>query len=155
MQFKQTLVRLLLILFPLAGLSQSSYLPQGDKANILMERWEIRSQKDSFFNFSKTKPFNRRHIVAAANAYVQKMGAGSLSKVDAWNLRSLYLNNIEYVPQAERSKYASKKPIGKNFYQTPANLYEVHIKDFDLVVNPVIQVTISREKDNSETLYQN
>jgi hypothetical protein len=154
MQFKKTLVRLVLILFPLFSLSQSSYLPQGDKANILMERLEIKARNDSFFNFSKTKPFNRRTVVAGVTNYVQKYG-NTLSKVDAYNIRGVYLNNIELVPAAERAKYASKKPIGKNFYKTPANLYEVHITDFDLIVNPVIQVTISKENNNSETLYQN
>ena len=41
MQFKKTLVRLLLILFPLAGTAQTTYLPLGDKANILIDRLEI------------------------------------------------------------------------------------------------------------------
>jgi hypothetical protein len=173
MQFKKTLVRLPFILFspgvikrylpvlyiiffilPHRSVAQSSYLPQGDKANILMERLEIKSRNDSFFNFSKTKPFNRRTVVAGVTHYLQKYG-NTLSKVDAHNIRSVYLNNIELVPAADRTKYASKKPIGKNFYTTPANLYEVHINDFDLIVNPVIQFTISKENNNSETLYQN
>ena len=131
MQFKKSLLRLLIILFPLAATAQSTYLPLGDKANILMERLEIKSRSDSFFNFSKTKPFSRRHVVAAISHYTMQQGI-SLSKVDAYNVQRTFLNNLEYLPEADRMKYLSKKPIGKNFYKTPANLYEVHIKDFDL-----------------------
>ena len=54
------------------------------------------------------------------------------------------MNNMEWVAEGDRMKYLSKKPIAKNFYKTPANLYEVHVKDFDLIVNPVIQFSISK-----------
>ncbi|MBL7731353.1 MAG: hypothetical protein JNM88_09255 [Chitinophagaceae bacterium] len=134
--------------------SQSTYLPQGDKATILMERLEIKSRNDSFFNFSKVKPFSRRHVVNAVNHYTALYGK-TMSKTDAYNAGRVLMNNIEYVSAEERAKFASKKPIWKNFYTTPANLYEVHIKDFDLVVNPVIGVSISKESNNDETLYQN
>ena len=43
----------------------------------------------------------------------------------------------------------------KNFYKTPANLYEVHVKDFDLVVNPVFQYVVSKENDNDQNLFLN
>ena len=154
MQFKQTLVRLIPLFCPLVVIAQTTYLPQGDKANILMERWEIKAGKDSFFNFSKTKPFSRKHVVNAAMHYAATADT-TLSKVDAYNLRSLYLNNLEYVPADQRAQYKSKKPILKNFYTTPANLFEVHTTDFDLVVNPVFQYTISKEADNSQHLFQN
>lgn len=154
MQFKQTLVRLLFILSPFYTFSQSTYLPQGDKANILMERLEIKSRTDSFFNYSRTRPFSRRHTVAAVSHYMEQPGV-KLSKVDAYNARRVMMNNLEYVPEADRAQYASKKPIWKSFYKTPANLYEVHVKDFDLVVNPVIQFTLSKESDNEQDLFQN
>jgi hypothetical protein len=155
MQFKQTLVRLLLIFCPVVATAQTTYLPQGDKANIVMDRWEIIAGKDSAFNFSKTKPFGRRQVIGAAENFVKRVGANSLSKVDAYNLRSLYLNNLEYVPAADLALYKSKKPILKNFYTSPANLYEVHVKDFDLVINPVIQYTVSKEQDNDQDLFLN
>jgi hypothetical protein len=155
MQIRKTLARLLLILFPFAAASQSTFLPQDDKAGILIERLEIKSRTDSFFNFSKTRPYSRFHVVNAVSHYLQQNGNKSLSKVDAYNVQRLMMNNLEYVPEADRLQYASKKPILKRFYTSPANLYEVHIKDFDLVINPVIQVIVSKEKDNDETLYLN
>ncbi|MGZ8510564.1 MAG: hypothetical protein ACXWWA_09320, partial [Chitinophagaceae bacterium] len=33
--------------------------------------------------------------------------------------------------------------------------YEVHVKDFDLVVNPVIQYVVSKESDNDQSLFLN
>ena len=154
MQFKQTLVRLALILFPFSAYTQHTYLPQGDKANILMERLEIKSANDSFFNFSKVKPFSRRHVVSAVKHYLDLNGK-NLSKTDAYNAQRVLMDNLEYLSENERARFASKKPIWKKFYTTPANLYEVHIRDFDLVVNPVIGVSISKESGNEETLYQN
>lgn len=153
MQFKQTLVRLALLLLPISVFSQTTFLPQGDKANLLMERLEIKSRSDSFFNFSKTKPFTRLHTVNAVRHYLQQ--TKQLSKVDVYNAQRVLMNNLEYLPAAERIQFASKKPILKNFYTTPSNLYEVHVNDFDLVINPVIQVTVSKEKNNSESLFQN
>ncbi len=154
MQFKQTLVRLALILLPFSLFSQTTYLPPGDKANILMERLEIKSRTDSFFNYSKTKPFSRKHVMAAVNHYALLPGV-KLSKVDAYNIRGLNMNNMEWVAEGDRMKYQSKKPIAKSFYKTPANLFEVHVKDFDLVVNPVIQFTLSKENNSDENLFLN
>ena len=154
MQFKKTLVRLLLILFPLTVAAQTTYFPQGDKANILIERLEVKLKTDSALNFSKTRPLSRQTILTAINQLGKPaINNLNLSRVDQYNLNSLLMNNLEFVAGGEI--FRSKKPIAKRFYQTPANLYEVHIKDFDLVINPVIQVTVSKEKDNDETLYLN
>lgn len=154
MQFKQTVARLAFLLLPFSAFSQTTYLPPGDKANLLMERFEIRARSDSFFNYSKTRPFSRRHVVAAVQHYINQPGV-KLSKVDAHNVRSLFANNLEWLPDTERAKYMSRKPFLKNFYKTPANLYEVHVKDFDLVVNPVFQYTLSKENNSSEKLFLN
>ena len=162
MQFKQSLVRLALILLPISGFSQTTFLPQGDKSAVLLDRLEIRAYKDSLFNFSKTRPLSRQHVM---NALLSADGKNrllqnnrvvkSLTKVDQYNLRRLMANNLEFLPDSLRSAFLTKKPVLKNFYTSPANLYEVHVKDFDLVIKPVIQVTVSKEKDNSESLFQN
>jgi hypothetical protein len=194
MQFKKTILRPLLILYPspLKGIpalflavlflcpaavfSQTTYLPQGDKQNILLERLEIKAQTDSILNFSKTKPFSRKFVMSGVNSYVQKyvrdtqtstselhkekkyireIQRRSLSRTDNYNLRGIYLNNQEWLTPEERLAYKSKKPILKSFYTTPANLFEVHINDFDLILNPVFQYTLSKEKDNDQHLFLN
>lgn len=169
MQFKQTLVRLpfarlfpkkipylfiSFFAFPFFASSQTTFLPQGDKQNIFLERLEIKLGKDSVLNFSKTKPLLRKYVARRVYEYDHQYGL-QLSKSDAYNLRSLYENNIEYIPAEERDLYKSRKPVLKNFYKTPANLFEVHIKDFDLEVNPVFQYIVSKEKDNDQRLFLN
>lgn len=156
MQFKKTLVRLALFLFPFSAISQTTYLPQGDKQNVLLERLEIKAGTDSVLNFSKTKYFSRnRYVINGVKNYFQKTTETSLSKVDDYNLRSLYLNNTEWLTAEERELYKSKRPILKNFYTSPANLYEVHVNDFDLIVNPVVQYMVSKENDNDQSLFLN
>src|SRR5436190_2596042 len=121
MQFKQNphplkaslkFLSLAIFLFPIIALSQTTYLPQGDKTYILLERLEIKAGKDSILNFSKIKPFSRRQVINGLNNYVQRFGNSSLSKTDAYNLRSAYLNNLEYLPADEQASYKSKKSIG-------------------------------------------
>ncbi len=156
MQFKQTLVRLLLIFCPFMAASQTTFLHQGDKQNILLDRLEILAGTDSVYNFSKTKYYSRRHFIQKAiDAYYKN--DVSMSNVDGYNLRSMMLNNQEYFRYVNNDpgKFKSKKPIGKRFYQTPANLYEVHVKDFDLIINPVFQYTVSKENNNDQHLFQN
>ena len=131
--------------------AQTTFLNPGDKAYTLLERMEIKAGKDSAFNFSKTKPYSRRSIIAAVN--MPGRAAYASSKVDAYNLNSLLLNNIEWA--GDQQGFKSKKPIGKSFYQTPANLYEVHTKDFDLALNPVIQFTVGKENNYGQTLFLN
>jgi len=163
MQFKQINPRplkgclyalLLLIYFSNQTSAQSTYLVQGAKENILIERLEILGQKDSIFNFSKTRPLNRLQVVRGAMSFKQLHPDILLSKTDEYNLQSLYLNNIEYLSEVQRDSIRSKKPIGR-FYRTPANLYEVHIKDFDLVINPVIQFQYMKESDDDANLFLN
>jgi len=170
MQFKKTLVRLPVFLslmtirdksilftgvlfFSCSAKSQTTYLPQGDKQNILIERLEIKSVNDSFFNFSKTRPFSRKAVVNGSRNIEQSNI--NLSLVDRYNLRGLFINNTEWLTPAERGQYKSRKPVLKNFYTTPANLYEVHVKDFDLVINPVIQFSLMKESDNDQDLFLN
>ena len=153
MQFKKTLVRLLVILLPLASTAQSTYLPQGDKANILLERLEIKAGTDSVLNFSKIKPYSRKQAFNGVQSFQQRFGDKPLSKIDKYNINSFYLNNLEYLSIEEQAKYKSKKPIWKSFYTTPATLYEKHVKDFDLAINPVVQYSLSKENNSSEKLF--
>lgn len=166
MQFKKTLVRLLvflLLLAPFFSLAQTTYLQQGDKQNILLERLEIKMQRDSVLNFSKTKPFSRKSMAqrlisvsGSPDPMAADISALGLSRVDRYNFMSLVQNNREWLPENFPSRfYESKKTILKHFYKSPANLYEVHVKDFDLIINPVVQYVVSKENDNDQHLFLN
>ncbi len=156
MQFTQTLLRLsLILLLPAAAAAQTTYLQQGDKQNTFLERLEIKAQTDSVLNFSKNRAYSRKYNVAGVNSYLAKYGDAGLSAVDKYNLRSFYMNNTEWLTDEEREQYKSKKSIWNTFYKTPANFYEVHVKDFDMVVNPILQLTLSKQNDNNQRLFQN
>lgn len=156
MQFTQTLLRLsLILLLPAAAAAQTTYLQQGDKQNTFLERLEIKAQTDSVLNFSKNRAYSRKYNVAGVNSYLAKYGEAGLSAVDKYNLRSFYMNNTEWLTEEEREQYKSKKSIWNTFYKTPANFYEVHVKDFDMVVNPILQLTLSKQNDNNQRLFQN
>lgn len=150
MQYKQTLVRLVLLFAPFVTQAQTTYLHQGSKENILIERLEIKLRDDSVLNFTKTKPYSRKYIIPR----IGRIDSTQLSAVDKYNLYSAMVSNIEWAT-GNRTDYMSKKPWGKNFYQTPANLYEVNTQDFFLAVNPVFQFTVGKQKDGDESLFLN
>ncbi|HEU0064504.1 MAG TPA: hypothetical protein VFQ58_05715, partial [Flavisolibacter sp.] len=151
MQYKETLVRLFFLIFPITVFSQTTYFNEDDKANILLERLEIKAQTDSVLNFSKNKPYSRKQIVP----HIARMDSGYLlSNVDRYNLYSLMANNVEWAV-GDRMNYQSKRPWGKHFYQTQANLYEVNTPDFFLAINPVLQLTAGKESNYNETLFLN
>src|SRR4030095_12902797 len=170
----------LLILFlffsPLITLCQTTYIPLGSEEYILLDRMEIKLGKDSVFNFSKTKPFSREAVIPTVEKYykaasfVSGVGeipptldplqqelyswASKFSRVDVYNMRRAIINSIEWKGDSS-SSYRSRRPWGKTFYQTPGTLYEAHVKDFDLAINPVLYFQGSKENDNDETLFLN
>ena len=158
MQFKQShypvkmhLKIFVLLLFSLPAISQTTYFSQGAKEHLLLDRLEIKMQTDSILNFSKTRPFSRKQYIPQLN---RMDSASRLSSVDQYNIYTTNLGNLEWVA-GDREAYASKKPIWKHFYKTPATLYEVNTKDFFLAVNPVFQYYVGKEKDNTEHIFLN
>ena len=171
MQNKQTLFSLLFLFLSFFSFSQTTYLPQGARENILLERLEIKAGTDSILNFSKTKPFSRKQFIPVIEKYYLKSSATvdmvpvdmpqtqvkelsaakQLSDVDRYNAQLALMKNSEWSTQ----KFTSKKTFWKNFYRSPANFYEVNTKDFSLVLNPVFQYVAGKEKDNSEYIFLN
>lgn len=159
MQFKQSpqplkgsfkIFVLFLILFPCKVFSQTTYLPQDARENILLERLEIKAQTDSILNFSKIKPFSRRQFVPVIQHYYQK---SNLSGVDLFNAQKALMKNSEWVDSSLR--FPGKKTFLKTFYQSPANFYEVYTKDFTFILNPVVQYYIGKQNNYSERLFYN
>ena len=140
-----------LLLFPLPAFSQTTYFTQGAKENLLLDRLEIKMHTDSILNFSKTRPFSRKQYIPQLSRIDS---ASRLSSIDQYNLYTANLGNLEWVA-GDGKAYASKKPVWKHFYKTPATLYEVNTKDFFLAVNPVFQYYVGKEKDNTEHIFLN
>jgi hypothetical protein len=152
MQFiAKSILRLSVLLFPAVSLAQSSYLPQGNKHQAILDRLEIKLQNNASLNLSTLKPLSRRLAVKAGEYAdsLQKAGGILLSAVDQYNLKSLFMNNSEWV-EGDTTGFASKRPLWNTFYKTKANFLEVNEKDFFLAVNPVIQQQQSIESDNTD-----
>jgi hypothetical protein len=158
----------LLFFFPLDSFSQTTFLPQGAKENILLERLEIKAGTDSILNFSKTKPYSRKQFIPVIERYGRASGlfangtdsvalieerpaVSKFSKVDRFNIERALMNSSEWTTE----KFSSKKMFLKKFYKTPSNFYEVAAKDFFLAVNPVFQYLVGKEKGRSEHLFLN
>ncbi len=169
MQIIKSFFKLFVFVCPFTSFAQSTFLNQGAKEYQLIDRMEIKQRTNPDLNFSTLKPYNRRAIVRQAELMdsarvgyqdstgttVYEGGAHSaLTAIDDYNLRSLYMNNSEWVTGA-RGDFESKKAIFNTFYKTKANLLEVNSKDFFLAVNPILQLHLGKETDNDETLFLN
>jgi hypothetical protein len=134
--------------------SQSNYIPQGSKEYILLDRLEIKAQKDTVLNFSHIKPFNRKWWVNRLEAIRADSIPVNLTSIDRYNIDRALLNNLEWVT-TDKSEFKSKKNLWNTFYKTPANLVEVDQKDFYLSVNPVLQLYYGKESDYGDPIMLN
>src|SRR4051812_26025135 len=126
MQYKQTSLRILFLLFPVVAFSQTTYLPEDAKDNILLERLEVKACLRPVVDGKvfpipyqlRNKPYSRKTVTE----YVQSVDSASktgnsclLSAVDQFNIHRLEENNLEWV-QGSKEAFASRKPFLKNFY---------------------------------------
>lgn len=125
MQIIKSFFKLIVFVFPVVVNAQSTYLNQGAKEYHFVERLEIKQQTNTNLNFSTLKPFNRKAIVEQAQfldsarmGYLDSTGVDNykgwtdldLTSVDEYNLRSLLMNNSEWV-RTTRDDFNSKKPL--------------------------------------------
>ncbi|OLY91691.1 Capsule assembly protein Wzi [Cnuella takakiae] len=150
MQVKATIRNLILSLFPLAIKAQTTYLFQDSKEGILLERMEVKAQRDSVLNFSKIHPYSRKQVVPRIAALDNLLQSPS----DRYLYASALMASPEWTSVAH-ARYRSRKPTWKHFYKTPANLVEVDQPDFFLVINPAFQYTVAKEQNNTQYLFQN
>ncbi len=169
MQIIKSFCKLLIIILPLPVMAQSTFLNQGAKEYHFIDRLEIKQQTNTHLNFSTLKPYSRKAIVREAEfldsarmGYTDSTGLDkysawtdlNLTAVDEYNLRSLLMNNSEWV-EGNKADFISKQPILKSFYKTKANMLEVNSKDFFLAVNPVLQVHQAVEPGYDEGIFYN
>jgi len=125
------IIALSVMCLPLQLISQSSYLGLHSNSEQLMQRYETRIGRFSNELHSAIKPFNRKALSGWMTE--QQNHFPSKSKSDDFNYQYLRSDNI---PWSDAALYDSRKPLLKHFYRSKANLFQVHEKDFDLVINP-------------------
>jgi hypothetical protein len=154
MQFIKTACKLLFFVLPVYSVGQSAYLQQGSKDNILLERLEIKAQRDTVLNFSFIKPFNRKWYIRAIERIEENPELLNLTPVDRYNMQRAKMNSMEWVT-GDKSGLQSKKSLWNTFYKTPADLVQVDNPDFFLSVNPVLQLQAAKERDSDEFVFLN
>jgi hypothetical protein len=169
MQIIKSFIKLLVFICPIGAMAQSTYLNQGAKESRFIERLEIKQQTNTDLNFSTLRPFNRKYIVretefldSARMGYRDSAGIDKykswtdldLTPVDEYNLRSLLMNNSEWVT-VPREDFMSKKPLVGSFYKTKANMLEVNNKDLFLAVNPILQIHQAIEPGYDQGIFLN
>jgi hypothetical protein len=149
-------IRLFIILLLASEMvsAQSNYIQQGSKEYILLDRLEIKAQKDTVLNFSYIKPFNRKWWVNRLEAIRADSIPVNLTSIDKYNIQRALLNNLEWVT-TDKAEFQSKKSLWNTFYKTPANMVEVDQKDFYLSVNPVLQLFYGGETDFDDPIMLN
>ncbi len=154
MQIIKSFLKLVIFLLPVSVKAQSTFLLQGAKELHVMDRLEIRHQSPTGLLFTGIKPYSRKQLVQSAMYLDSLRQSAALSPADAYNLNSLYINNMEWLP-AVPAQYLSKKPFLRTFFQSPADFYQVNNKDFFLSVNPVLQIKMGKESESDQTLFLN
>ncbi|MFN6374727.1 MAG: hypothetical protein ACK4YD_06130 [Chitinophagia bacterium] len=153
MQIIKTFSVACIIVSPFLLKAQSTFIQQGSKEYILLDRLEIKMQTDSILNFSFLKPYNRKWWVEGLERASSDKQL-NLSKVDRYNINRSKLNNLEWLADGNETQ-RSKKSIFNSFYKDPANFVGIRQKDFFLSINPVLQLQAIRDDATDELLYQN
>ncbi|WP_143307512.1 hypothetical protein [Chitinophaga vietnamensis] len=140
-----------------SAFAQSDYIDLGNKQYQLLNRLDIRTQGDSLLGFTSVKPYNRKKMTERVLWIDSMAGAGQLpfhlTSVDRYNIRRMAMDNWEWAPDS--AWMYTRKPIWHVFYQRPGALYAVNVKDFKLVVNPVLNLQIGHANDGTGSIYQN
>lgn len=134
----KTIITLLVI--PVIGFAQGTYIPLGNELYHSIDRLEIKSGKlyDSFH--STIKPIRKDIIKNLYESNIETFKP--LSKQDDFNL-------------SKTTDKKSNKPVLKSFYKYQKDFYSVFINEFELHVNPVLNFQYVRELDVDEHKYTN
>src|SRR5207248_28255 len=95
--------KLIVFVFPVFSIAQSTVLMEGNKASHFLERLDIKQQSNYDLILSIDNPLERKLVAKVAQEAdsLNKLFPGNLSyalsKVDQYNLNSALINNIEWL----------------------------------------------------------
>ncbi|WP_044130194.1 hypothetical protein [Rudanella lutea] len=158
---------LLAFLSTLLAKAQSPHLPYNADYHHLIDRMEIRQGRwaEGFHSF--TKPYTRQAVVQLTDSVLANLDY-RLSSADRFNLAYLRNDSWEWVmPRTDTipsdngiirnmqygvgsSPGDSRRPFLKVFYKKKADFYSVQTPEFDLHVNPVINLSFDLDSSDPE-----
>jgi hypothetical protein len=157
-------------------LGQSPYILRGDQAYHTYDRSEILRLIDTNF----TNSLNNYDRKLTTQYFNKIWNEATLSDKDRFDLLHIFSDNYEFLDERapsvsirepldlfrssdqlnERPVEISKDgftnpPLLKYFYKTPANFLQLHTPSFELLINPVVQVSYLNQKNNENIVFQN
>jgi len=147
MQSIKTLFKIALLLSPFVSHAQTTYIEQGSKDYILLERLEIKARTEGLNN-SAVRPFNRKLATAEVEMIDslqrnRNRVAAYITDIDRYNMTRFLMAGKEYTQST--SSFNNKK--------SSFNLIEVNKPNFFWVLNPAVQYQQSFETYDKKNIY--
>lgn len=131
--------------------AQATNAPLNEDYYHRIDRYEIKAGRVVPELFTSVKPYKRDGIVA----YIDSLEAKDhifTSPADKFNYDYFRNDNWEWSRAATAN---SEKPIWNTFYRKKSDFYHVDIPDFDLHVNPVLNVGFGHDTNTNPLLFTN
>ena len=173
---KQCFLLFLLISLTSHIFGQSPYILRGDQAYHTYDRAEILRLVDTNF----TNGLNNYDRQLTTQYFKKVWNEATLSDKDKYDLLHIFSDNYEFLDERKLTDKASlssglfrssdqqddktlqiskesfqKAPLLKYFYKTPAHFLQLHTPSFELLINPVVQVSYLNQKNNENIVFQN
>lgn len=132
--------------------AQASGVPLNSPTYHILNRLDITSGVPIPIH-PEVKYYSRQDVVDYA-VQVDTMAA-VLSAGDQADLQYIFDDNNDWLPDNSKYLRRNQRSIFKTFYQTRANLFEVNVPDFQLRVNPLLNLQLAHEQDDAELLFEN
>ena len=136
--------------------AQADFIELGSRQYNLLDRLEIKLQKDSVLNFSMVKPYDRK-VITERLEYIDclhKAGAVKLSKVDVYNLDLALKNNFDWRKNLGDTTLKFKNLWGKE-HKTNPYYFGVKRGDFSFYSHFMYNFQLGKESVSSAKLYNN
>jgi len=136
--------------------AQADFIELGSRQYNMLDRLEIKLRKDSVFNFSCVKPYDRK-VITQRLEYVDslsKAGAIKLSKVDKYNLDLLLKDNFDWRKGLGDTSLKFKNLWGKE-HQTNPFYFGVKREDFSFYSKLMYNFQFGKESNSTPKLYNN
>jgi len=132
--------------------AQASGVPLNSPTYRIIDRLDILSGVASPIH-SEVKYFSRQDVLAYAIQVDST--AAELSRRDQADLQYIFDDNNEWLPDSSRFLRRNNRPVFKTFYRTPANLFEVNVPDFQMRMNPLMNLQLAQEQGDAELVFEN
>jgi len=158
MKIKSLSICFAFLLLSVVTYSQSDYVMLGSRQYAVLDRLEIKLQRDSILNFSAIKPYSRK-VVTERLEHINELAAQgkiSLSKADKYNIDLILKDNFEYTKAfAGKDTTLKLKDIFSKKVLTNPPYVGVKRGDFSLYATAYLNITTGKDNQLANRLFNN